>query len=76
MSLALQCAGRMVDMSGNGENRSELINRPSSESIDGVWCTSLSKSSKALVGEYLACIISTTTGLGEGDGEVRSKLLV
>jgi hypothetical protein len=49
-------------MSGNDENRSD-INKPSSESIEGAR-TSLSKSSKALVGEYLACIISTTTGLG------------
>jgi hypothetical protein len=53
------------------------MNRPSSESINGVWRTSMSKSSKVLVGEYLACIISTTTGFREGGGgKVRFKLLI
>jgi hypothetical protein len=36
MSLALQCAARMADMSGKGEKRSELINKLSSETIEGV----------------------------------------
>lgn len=63
MSLDFQCADRIAPMSGNDENRSELINKHSSENIDGVR-TSLSKSSKALVGEYLACIISTTKRMG------------
>jgi hypothetical protein len=63
MPLDFQCADRIAGMSYNDENRSELINKYSSENIDGVR-TSLSKSSKALVGEYLACIISTTTRMG------------